>query len=403
MNGRWDINRRDFLKQGAAASAGVLVGGMVLGNPGLWAQEGEKQKPPPKPKTNLEDALKVPRGKHSLPGEFPGKSVEVYSEKVLQDGNINPAALAPMFTAGIESLTGVRQDEAQGLFFNSDDVVGIKVNPVGAGLINTRLELVDEIIRWLEEGGVKRENIIIWDRFDYMLADAGYTSERFPKVGIVGLQTMDEAAYMGEAEDDSGWLDENGHHLSEANFDQENYYWADVEAPQDQQYLNQHVFNTRYSYFGKLLTEKLTKIINVPVFKNTGNGISMATKNLGYGAICNTGRLHKPLFFDVCTEVLAFPCIREKLVLNITDGLRGQYEGGPMPNAEFAFEHKRLYFATDPFALDMVCHNQLVEIREKNKVKVNRHPMYTEYLRYAEKLELGIVDPDKTEHLYVEV
>ena len=27
-----------------------------------------------------------------------------------------------------------------------------------------------------------------------------------------------------------------------------------------------------------------TKIINVPVLKNTGNGISMATKNLGYGA-----------------------------------------------------------------------------------------------------------------------
>ena len=35
----------------------------------------------------------------------------------------------------------------------------------------------------------------------------------------------------------------------------------------------------------------------------------MATKNMGYGSICNTGRLHTPLFFNVCTEVLAAPVV----------------------------------------------------------------------------------------------
>jgi len=29
-------------------------------------------------------------------------------------------------------------------------------------------------------------------------------------------------------------------------------------------YLNQHVFNGKHSYFGKLLTKKLTKIVNLP-------------------------------------------------------------------------------------------------------------------------------------------
>jgi len=164
-------------------------------------------------------------------------------------------------------------------------------------------------------------------------------------------------------------------------------------------YLNQHVVNDKHSYFGKLLTSKLTKIINIPVFKNTGNGISMATKNLGYGAVCNTGRLHQPLFFDVCTEVLAFPAIRDKLVLNITDGLRGQYEGGPMPNAQFTWQYDRLFLATDPFALDMVCHNLLVEKRKAMKIKVNEHPKYSEYLRYGEKLGLGVADPAKIKHL----
>jgi hypothetical protein len=127
----------------------------------------------------------------------------------------------------------------------------------------------------------------------------------------------------------------------------------------------------------------------------------MATKNIGYGAICNTGRLHRPLFFNVCTEVLAFPIIRDKLVLNITDGIKAQYDGGPMPAAEFTYPYKRLFFATDPFALDSVCHNLMVKKRKEMKVKVNEHPRFTEYLRYAQKLEMGITDPQKTEHIII--
>ena len=241
------------------------------------------------------------------------------------------------------------------MLFTRNDIIGIKVNPVGAGLISTRLELVDSIIKWLTGNGIPENQIIIWDRFDYMLTDAGFTKERFPGIGIEGLQTMDEAAAEGKTDDNSKWLDADGNHVSLPLFDQAVFYYADVEAPQDLNYLNQHVVNTKYSYFGKLLTQKLTKIINVPVFKNTGNGISMATKNIGYAAICNTGRLHRPLFFDVCTEVLAFPCVRDKMVLNITDGLRGQYDGGPGPNASFVYDYNTLFFATDLIALDMTC------------------------------------------------
>ena len=172
-----------------------------------------------------------------------------------------------------------------------------------------------------------------------------------------------------------------------------------LEAQKDKAYLNQHVFNGKYSYFGKLLTQKLTKIVNLPVFKNTGNGISMATKNLGYGSICNTGRLHRPLFFNVCTEVPAFPCIRDHLVLNITDGLRAQYDGGPMPVSRFTYEYNTLFFATDPFASDMSCHQLMVAKRKAMKVRVNENPMYTQYLRYAQKLGLGLTDPDKIVHV----
>jgi hypothetical protein len=387
------LDRRSFLKLGAALGAGFLAGPV-----GASAQE-TKLAPPPRPRTNVEDALRVPRTERSLPGPFPGRVAEAHDPKALKDDIPEPAGVRDLFRRGLTLLTGQSPEESFHLFFNPEDVVGLKVNPVGPKLISTRPELAEAVIEWLTDGGIPRSNVIIWDRFDYMLRDAGFTPERFPGVGIEGLQTMDEAAASGQTQDNSRWLSPDGHHLSEGNFDRDVYYWADVEAPQDLPYLNQHVFNGRYSYFGKLLTRKLTKIINLPVFKNTGNGISMATKNIGYGAICNTNRLHQPLSFSVNTEVHAFPVIRDKLVLNVTDGLRAQYDGGPDAAAQFIYSLSTLFLATDPFALDMVCHRLLVEKRKSMGVRVNEHPIYTEYLHYAERLGLGRVAPERIDHV----
>ncbi|NOZ61350.1 MAG: DUF362 domain-containing protein [Calditrichaeota bacterium] len=384
------MTRRTFLRTGSAIGTGI-----VLGTPAIWAKEQTKN--PARPKTNVEEALAIPKTPFSLPGKFPGKVVKTQNDSATKDEKFDQQVVREMVFNGIEKLTGKSAAEGFGLFFDKKDIVGIKVNPVGAGLISTRLEVVRAVIDWLTENGLSRKNIVIWDRFDYMLADAGFTAENFPGVKIEGLQTMDEEAAMGKTSDNSRWLRKDGKHVSLDNFDQKVYYWVDVEGPKDLAYLNQHVVNGKYSYFGKLLTQKLTKIINIPVFKNTGNGISMATKNLGYGSVCNTNRLHRPLFFDVCTEVLAFPVIRDKLVLNITDGLRAQYDGGPGPNAKFTYTYNTLFFATDPFALDMTCHNLLVQKRKEMGVKVNEHPRFTEYLRYAERLGIGVADPAKIE------
>lgn len=387
------LNRREMLKLGAGV-------GLLLGTPTAWAQEAQKPQPPARPKTNIDEALKIPRTAHSLPGPFPGRVVQVTDASATSENRIQPEIVTTMFERGIQKLTGASLKKSFKLFFDKKDVVGIKVNPVGPGVIATHLELVDAVIAWLTRSGLKREQIVIWDRFDYMLRDAGFTPERFPGVAIEGLQTMDEAAAEGKS-DNSRWLKPDGTHVSAGNYDQEAYYWADVEGDQAEAYLNQHVYNGKYSYFGKLVTRRLSKIINLPAFKNTGNGVSMATKNLGYAAICNTARLHRPLFFDVCTEVLAFPAIRDKLVLNITDGLRGQYDGGPDGAAQFTWDYNTLFFATDPFALDMVCHNLLVAKRKEMNVKVNEHPRFTEYLRYAEKLGLGMASPEKITHVVV--
>jgi hypothetical protein len=391
------VTRREFVKTVGVCSA--AAGTIVLGVPSSDAQTPA----PAPPATNIDDFMKAPRGKHALPGPFPGKVVEVKDKRALVDDKPDAKVVAEMFERGVRTLTAKDMKQSFGLFFESGDIVGIKVNPVGPPLIHTKIELTQAVVRWLMDNKVPANHIVIWDRFDYMLKDAGYTPDKFPAgVTIEGLQTMDEEG--------NKWRDASGNHVSLNNFDRNVFYYAkDVVGKgvkgykDDEFYLNQHVFNGEYSYFGKLLTTRLTKIVNLAAFKNTGPGISMATKNLGYGSICNTGRLHAPLFFNVCTEVLAAPVIREKLVLNVTDALRAQYEGGPDKNAQFVYDNHTLYFATDPFALDMVCHKQITAKRKEMGITVNENPRFTEFLRYAEKLGLGVVADDKVTHTRIDV
>lgn len=394
-------DRRRFL--GALGAGTVMVGGAVLGvaeeatpTPGPTATPT----PPAEVTTNIDQFMKVPRTARSTPGPYPGRVVQVEDSRVLDGDRVDAAVVREMVAKGITKLTGRDLKESFRILVEADDVVGLKVNPVGPPLINTRLELVDAVIRWLVDSGLPKGNIVIWDRFDTMLKDAGFTADAFPGVRIEALQTMDETG--------STWRDEKGRHVSEGKFDREAFYLArgvvgkGVKGyPDDEFYLNQHVFAGEESYFGTLVTRTLTRIVNLPVFKNTGPGISMATKNLGYAAVCNTGRLHAPLFFRVCTEVVAAPWVRDKLALNITDGIRGQYDGGPMLNAQFVYPHRTLYFATDPFALDMVCHEAIQAKRKEMKVKVADHPRYTEYLHYGEQLGLGVADPARIERVVV--
>jgi len=388
------LSRRAFVKALGVGSA--AAGGLVLGRPSF----GQGTPPPAEVETNIAEFMAVPKKPWSLPGPFPGKVIHVADPACLVDDKPDAAVVNWMVQRGITGLTGKDMAESFKLLFAPDDVVGIKINPVGYPLINVRHEVVDAVIGWLTANGLPRERIIIWDRFDLMLAEARYTPERFPGVGIVGLQTMDEEG--------AKWRDAAGHHVSEANFDPKAFYFAKgIEGKavrgykDDEFYLNQHVFAGEYSYFGRLLTEKLTKIINIAVFKNTGNGVSMVTKNIGYGAVCNTGRLHAPLFFRVNTEVCAAPWVRDKMVLSIIDGIRGQYDDGPMMNAKFVYPWHSLYFATDPFALDMIGHRHLVEKRKAAGVAVNEHPRYTEYLHYGEKLGLGVADPARIQYVKI--
>jgi len=153
------VGRRDFLKAGGVVGAGLVLASRSL----LAAQQAQGQQPPakpaappPKPKTNIDDALKVPRTKWSLPGPFPGRVIEVHDPAAMPDGQVNAAVVKAMFEKGITELTGKSLEKSFGLFFTKTDVVGLKVNPVGPGLISTRLEVVDAVIDWLASCGLPR-------------------------------------------------------------------------------------------------------------------------------------------------------------------------------------------------------------------------------------------------------
>lgn len=386
------IDRRKFI--GIASGVGVAAGiKAVFGIDSAFAQQQAPQAPPPPVKTNFDTIKDAPRTKYSLPGLFPGKVVEVENGKCWKGPDeADTAVVREMVDRGMKELTGKEGAEAWKLFVEPSDIVGIKVNPAGEKILSSRCELVDVVIENLVKAGVPKKNIIIWDRFGDMLKDAGYTQERFPGVELAGLQIMDESIKNDQKPVDGG-------HISKDNFDMEVYYWADVDGPEDIQYLKQHVFIKKHSYFGKLITKRLTKIINIPVMKNTGNGVSQATKNISYAVIANTGRLHAPLGFTINTEVLAFPQVRDKLVLNILDGLKGQYEGGPMANAKYVYPANKIFFATDPFAQDWIGYKEILAKRKTDpSIKINDSPRYTEYLRTAQKLGLGVTDPDKVDH-----
>ncbi len=67
------LDRRDFVRTVTAAG----MAGVVLGVPAFGEDAAKPAAPPPRPETNIADFVKVPRTRHSLPGPFPGKVVQV--------------------------------------------------------------------------------------------------------------------------------------------------------------------------------------------------------------------------------------------------------------------------------------------------------------------------------------
>jgi uncharacterized protein (DUF362 family) len=295
--------------------------------------------------------------------------------------------VAKEIQAGLAALTGEKDmGKAWGQFVGPKDVVGIKVNPIGGAILSTKPEVVDAIIAGLLAAGVKKENVVIWDRRLFQLEEAGFTAARFPGVRILGTEMKGP---NGEFYDDKGDL------WAKDNIDREALpYVAEVEQKYDKETLGYMINEGKSSYFTKIVTEKVTKVVNVPILKNAGATTTCCLKNLSYGALSNTSRLHK-LWMKSVAEPCAFPVLRDKVVLNIVDGLQACYDAGPGANPKFIYDARVLLFGSDPVAVDAVVHDMVVKERMGRGVQQVDAKGRSAFLELAEALGLGVAARDK--------
>ena len=192
------------------------------------------------------------------------------------------------------------------------EVVGLKVNCIAGRGNATSHELVDAVVERLQEAGIKPGNIVIWDRLNSDLEDAGYKIQ----------YNRNRVRCFGN---------------DAAGFDP-----------------NLYVYGSAGSLVTRTLTEICDAVINLPVLKDHGIvGVTLSLKNL-FGAIHNPNKYHVNVGDPYVPDVFMFPPIRKKVRLTILDATIGQYEGGPSYIRRWFWHPNQLLAAMDPVALDRI-------------------------------------------------
>ena len=265
-----------------------------------------------------------------MPGPHPGSVVSVASERALdpQTNAANADVTREMMARGMCALTGARTAaEAWRRFFAPADVVGIKVNCGGYPHCVSDYTIVAETIRQLIEVGIPTANIYVYERFQNQMDEVNY-APRIPE----GVQIV--AAERANRYSDN------------AGYDPATYLEADLFGEED----------TRSSMM-RLVSQRLTKIVNIPNMKDHGaTGVTGCLKNIAYGSFSNVARTHqrgKSHTLSFVGTLASIEPLRSRTVLQIMDGLRAVWHGGPFARTtKYVFYPKRILFGTDPVAID---------------------------------------------------
>jgi len=371
------MQRRKFVQSIALGGIGIAL------SPIVKAAAPEKTVAV-KPASNIQDALSIPRTAFSMPGKFPGKVVKVNHSDCFVNGKPSEDIAYQMMKTSMQKLTG--EDDLSKAWLqlvSPKDIIGLKVNPIGGKILSTSHAVTKAVIKQLKEAGIPETNIIIWDRRGEDLESAGFTAENYPGIKIMSTEYKDDKGSM---------IDGNGKFYSENEIDKNQYFYVDAEGSYDKETMPYMTNGGKNSYFTKICTEKVTKIINIPIIKNAGSSITVCMKNLAFGAITNTGRLHQAMWHETCAYVCAFPPLRDKVVLNIADGLVSNFDGGPGADPQFIYHANTLVVGTDPVAVDRICYDMVLDKRIKEGVQQKEKEGSRAFMDIAQKLNLGIAD-----------
>lgn len=277
-----------------------------------------------------------------------------------------------MLRRGLARLTG--EDTSRSAWQSlvaTQDVIGLKVYAKPGANSGTRPPVVAAVIKGLIGAGIPAQNIIIWDREEADLREAGF------------FQLAEELNVRVAAAAKAGW-------------DETNYYdsplignplFGDLEFEKKGEGVG------RKSHLSKLVSQQLTKIINItPLLNHNEAGVCGNLYSLAMGCADNSFRFEGDAnrLATAVPEIYALPLVGDHVVLNITDALICQYEGGQRGLLHYSTMLNQLRLSRDPVALDSLSLRELDTQRRKAKA-LNLRPN-VELYRNAALLELGVTD-----------
>ena len=313
------IDRRDFLRQSLVVGAG-LIGATAIGCRADSPQEAPSTAPQQGPQSSQRSRVIHPNS----PNAFD-----------LESGQANYQVVKTMVDTGICHVTGEPSSvQAWQRIVGPDDRVGIKINCLGRPAFVNNTTLLRVLKEELVAAGVAAQNIIIFDRYASHLTGGGFT---------IGQQS------------DGTWLkatDGGG---------------PGYDPKVSQSFAPASGGSQESAPLTKIVTQQITKLINVPIIKNHGgSGVTLALKNYAFGCFQHTGSAHDNNGDPYTPAMCSNPVIRSKTVLTILDGLKAQYEAGPGGNPQFQWAQNSILMGTDMVAIDFLGAGLINQARQNN-------------------------------------
>jgi hypothetical protein len=277
--------------------------------------------------------------------------VLVRDPSAVNNYSVDAAKVQALVATGIRSLTGESNEAAAWRHFaSSNDVVGIKISSQCGPLQSTRRAVVEAIGSGLRAAGVSPTNLYVFDRDPIQMQAAGYR-----------LSSGTNSTQVVSVIDGTGW---DGNVYFQNNLAGK-LIWGDLLFGKADDVLSKR------SHLPKLVTGTITRLINIPVLQdNDACGLAGCLYNLSLGMVDNTRRFETlgqrgdPMIAEIC----AMPQLRDKLVLNIMDGLIAGFAGGPGFKPQYSWSDGALYFSTDPVAVDSLCLDAIDARRREDKI-----------------------------------
>jgi hypothetical protein len=283
----------------------------------------------------------------SNPPTQKARVVVVEDRQSLQAFRPLPERVAPLFNRGLLAFTKRNDLRTAWLsLVQTQDVIGIKVFSAPGTISGTRPALVQAVVQGLQQAGFGPRQIVLWDRHEADLKYAGYY--RLAQELGIQIEAADTVGYEDEAFYDKPFIG--------------NLVYGDHEFGKKGDKIGRKSFVTR------LLTSRLTKIINLaPLINHNQAGVSGTLYSLALGSVDNTLRFDqsRDRLNEAIPEIWALPQVGDRVVLNVTDALLCQYQGELRGLLHYSTPLGQLWFSRDPVALDLLATEELNRQRQR--------------------------------------